>query len=219
MPKSETFSSSESAYVLGWSRAKLTRLGGGFADKVIEKKTVKAIAKNAGKREAVSLSYSKSLLRALYVTKQFGEGLSPEGRKSMVVAIKRLPLNKTSVAVGRVVIDLSPADADLTVAIGALRTADTAIVRDGNDAFFAGTDISAYRVAALTGTANEVQADYPSLTIAQIEQARQYAKAHKKPGAPYPAKSMKRHLTEMANFGIFDTDEVAAEASDAKAGA
>jgi uncharacterized protein (DUF433 family) len=60
-----------------------------------------------------------------------------------------------------------------------------------------GTNIPLYRVSALFDggmTVREVMEDFPSLTEAQIVNARNYARRYPNFGKPYPQKSLKRLL-------------------------
>jgi uncharacterized protein (DUF433 family) len=69
---------------------------------------------------------------------------------------------------------------------------------------FPGTDIPVYRVAALLLggklTEREVAEDFPSLTRAQIREARKMGKANPNAAAQYPPRSLKRILAS-ARFG------------------
>jgi acyl-CoA reductase-like NAD-dependent aldehyde dehydrogenase len=46
----------------------------------------------------------------------------------------------------------------------------------------------------------EIVEDFPSLSRDQVEAAIDYAKAYPKRGRPYPARSLKRTLAELANL-------------------
>jgi hypothetical protein len=50
----------------------------------------------------------------------------------------------------------------------------------------------------------EILEDFPSLTHEQVAAAIEYAKAYPKRGRPYPARSLKRALGELADLGVFD---------------
>lgn len=77
---------------------------------------------------------------------------------------------------------------------------------DGGDPLIEGTTIPVHMVAALARTQSiaEIVADFPSLTPEQVESAIEYAKAYPKRGRPYPARSLKRALAELADLGAFD---------------
>ena len=59
----------------------------------------------------------------------------------------------------------------------------------------------------------DIVADFPSLTREQVEAAIEFAKAYPKRGRPYPGRSLKRALTDLAEIGAFDEledrDEIA----------
>lgn len=63
-----------------------------------------------------------------------------------------------------------------------------------------GTDIPVHLVATLAeaGGVGEAACAYPSLSHEAIGAAVQYARAHPRAGRPYPAKSLKRMLSELA---------------------
>ncbi len=63
-----------------------------------------------------------------------------------------------------------------------------------------GTDLPVHLVAALAeaGGASEAARAYPSLSRETIGVAVEYARMHPKSGQPYPAKSLKRMLSELA---------------------
>lgn len=62
-----------------------------------------------------------------------------------------------------------------------------------------GRGLSVYRIAALAenGGAEEAGRAYPSLLRKDIEAAIQYAKLYPKAGHSYPARSLKRMLSEL----------------------
>lgn len=68
----------------------------------------------------------------------------------------------------------------------------------GDEPVIKGTDVSAYRIAALHDgmTVDEILADYPSLTREQILAARAYAEGNPKAGRPYPKSTAKRSMKE-----------------------
>jgi len=111
---------------------------------------------------------------------------------------------------GEIVLDLAKVDADLD---SGLRRLDD--VRRGVEAgeergepFIKGSKIPVYLVAALAReqSAAEIVEDFPSLSRDQVEAAIEYAKAYPKRGRPYPARSLKRALTELADLGAFDEE-------------
>jgi len=71
-----------------------------------------------------------------------------------------------------------------------------------------GTTMSPYMIAALTHgeTMAEIIADYPHLSVEQIEAAVSYATLYPQPDPPLPARSFKRMLADMAHAGVWDID-------------
>jgi uncharacterized protein (DUF433 family) len=71
-----------------------------------------------------------------------------------------------------------------------------------------GTTMSPYMIAALTHgeTMAEIIADYPRLSVEQIEAAVSYATLYPQPDPPLPARSFKRMLADMAHAGVWDID-------------
>jgi uncharacterized protein (DUF433 family) len=70
---------------------------------------------------------------------------------------------------------------------------------DTSEPVIPGTTIPLYRISALLDgglTIAEVKEDFPSLTVAQIVQVRDYARHHPNFGKQYPRKSLKRVLRE-----------------------
>ncbi len=49
--------------------------------------------------------------------------------------------------------------------------------------------------------------DHPGVRRLQVEAAAEYARAYPKTGRPYPARSFKRMLGELADLGAFDPVE------------
>jgi uncharacterized protein (DUF433 family) len=87
-------------------------------------------------------------------------------------------------------------------------------IRDG-EPVIRGTTVSPYLISALTQgeTMAEIIADYPHLSVEQVEAAVSYAILYPKPGPPLPARSFKRMLADMAQSGVWDDP-----AGDASAG-
>ena len=76
------------------------------------------------------------------------------------------------------------------------------------DPVIKGTDVSVYVIAGLAEgqTLDEVVEDYPGVTVEQVRQASAYAQAYPKKGRPYPARSFKRMLGDLAVTGAFDEE-------------
>ncbi len=73
-------------------------------------------------------------------------------------------------------------------------------VSSNSNPLIPGTTVPIYKIAALLdggATVASVSEDYPSLTSAQIEDARAYAKVNPYSGRPYAKTSLKRALRNM----------------------
>lgn len=71
-----------------------------------------------------------------------------------------------------------------------------------------GTTVPVYVVAGLAQgqTTEEILEDYPSLTREQVESAIEHAKVHPRMGRPYPARSFKRMIGDLAEAGVWDVE-------------
>ena len=166
----------------------------------------KLIAKAGGSVRAVEWND----LLYLFAVRSLRDELTPKARNEFYHALKRLPFDRTrEVRFGRLCVSID----DFKVEVEA-RTRDLAALsdrvefrRDG-EAVLKGTDVEVYRIAALlTGglSAEEICADYPSLSPEKIADAKAYAEAHPKPGRPYPKTIFKR---AMRGAGLDALDEV-----------
>jgi hypothetical protein len=78
-----------------------------------------------------------------------------------------------------------------------------AVTIDNSELPISGTNIPLYRISALLDgglTVAQVKEDFPSLSVEQIVQARDYARAFPNYGKPYPTQSLKR-LLRNSGFG------------------
>ncbi|HEX8514055.1 MAG TPA: DUF433 domain-containing protein [Allosphingosinicella sp.] len=140
------------------------------------------------------------------------ESLTPSARKKLYAAIKARPPGVNKVSIGAVDVVLKPAISQVTKRYRALRDVQTGIdERSGREPVFRGTDIPVHMIAALAQGqgVEETLADYPSLKRKQVLRAIDYASAYPKKGRPYPARSSKRAVAELAAAGIFAVDEAA----------
>lgn len=154
-----------------------------------------------GELEPADLRYLK------IVSDPFGRGLSPDGRKRLYASIRKLPLDEHRLSWGKLVIDLTEVDKELSAQIGQLEAIEQKVEQkgDANDPVLRGTNFSVYVIAALTrGQAvDEILDDYPGLTAEQVATAVEYEKAHPKIGRPYPTRSLKRGLAAL-DLGAID---------------
>ena len=83
-----------------------------------------------------------------------------------------------------------------------------------SDPVIRGTGVPVYVIAGLARgqTVEEILEDYPSLAREQVEGAIEYAKAYPKAGRPYPARSFKRMIGDLAQAGVWDVESDSDEA-------
>lgn len=152
----------------------------------------------------------KSDLFYLYAVRELREELTPKARTDLYETLRRWAKEpRGEVSYGR----LRVAVADLFQEVER-RTANLAELaekvafRADGEPVLKGTDIEAYRIAALLGgglSVAEVLEDYPSLSCDQVETAKAYAEVHPKVGRPYPRTTVKRALR---SAGLQTLDEV-----------
>jgi uncharacterized protein (DUF433 family) len=135
----------------------------------------------------------------LFAVRTLREELTPKARAEFYEAIRRHPLEQgREVQFGRIrvaVADLVEEVERRTRKLAELH--DKVEFRSDGEPLLKGTDIEAYRIAALLDggmTADEVLTDYPSLTRDAVEAARAYAGTYPKAGRPYPRTTAKRAL-------------------------
>jgi len=145
--------------------------------------------------------------------------LTPSGRHHLFEALHGVESSKVrKVPFGSLSIDMSRYKVELRVRMQRFERLRRSVdhPHDGSDPLIKGKKIEVHRVAALLdggATVEEVMHDFPSLSAAQIETAREYARAHPKHGRPYPKQSLKsffrsgalRHMREALEAA--ETDE------------
>ena len=140
------------------------------------------------------------------------ESLTPLGRRKLFAAIAQSPKGTDQVSIGLVHVPLKEARVRLLKRYRALRDVRTGIdERAGAEPVFRGTDVKVYQIAALAEGqgVGETLEDYPGLKRKQVVRALDYARAYPKKGRPYPARSLKRTISELAANGVFSVDEKA----------
>jgi len=200
MPAAETLTLAEAGYVLNRSATAL--------NKAVDSGVIRARQRRVG--SAVQRLLGPAEMRFLLIAGRLEKDLTPAGRRRLYEAIRQLSTEVHRVTLGEIGLDLAKVDADLD---SGLRRLDD--VRRGVEAgeergepFIKGSKIPVYLVAALAReqSAAEIVEDFPSLSRDQVEAAIEYAKAYPKRGRPYPARSLKRALTELADLGAFDEE-------------
>jgi hypothetical protein len=132
--------------------------------------------------------------------------VTPKVRNEVYQFLKGAPRslevkNKVSVMVrtpsGDRAVDVS-LDKPLSNMVNGMRSLDLAAgAIDPNDGMIRGTNVEAHRIAALVDggmTKEEILADYPNLSLGKVDAAVKYARAHPKPGRPFPGMTAKAAL-------------------------
>jgi hypothetical protein len=193
----ETLTLSEAGYVLDRSPAAL--------NKAVDTGVIRARQRRIGK--AVQRLIGPAELRFLLLSEKL-EDLTPAGRRRLSEAVRRLSADAHRVSLGEVTLDLARIDEDLKSRLQRLEAVRKWVDAsdDEQGPFIKGTRIPVYMVAALAReqTTEEILEDFPSLTQEQVAAAIEYARAYPKRGRPYPARSLKRALGELADLGVFD---------------
>ncbi|MBK3666448.1 DUF433 domain-containing protein [Bradyrhizobium diazoefficiens] len=205
MSSAQVLTLTEAGYVLKRSAAAL--------NKAIDTGVVRARQRRAG--SGVQRLLGPTEMRYLLVADGLERDLTPAGRRRLYEAIRQLSFDAHRVAFGELVLDLGKIDADLKSRLHRLDELRRRVqVGTGrNEPIIKGTKIPVYMVAALARgqSVQEIVDDFPLLTRDQVEAAIEYAKAYPKRGRPYPPRSLKRALAELADLGAFDEEAEAGE--------
>jgi uncharacterized protein (DUF433 family) len=192
---------SEASYVLDRSPTAI--------NKAVDTGIIRARQRRVG--NAVLRLLGPAELRFLRLADELDKDLTPTGRRRLYEAIRKLPGDSHRVTLGQLVLDLAGIDSDLKVRLRRLDAIRNWVepASGNSDAAIKGTNIPVYMIAALarTETAADILADYPSLSAEKVEAAIEYAKAYPKRGRPYPVRSLKRALADLAAIGAFDESD------------
>lgn len=142
----------------------------------------------------------------LALGKDVQESLTPLGRRRLFTAIQESPEGTDKVSIGLVHIKIKDARVKLLKRYRALRDVRVGIEeRFGAEPVFRSTDVKVYQIAALAEGqgVDETLEDYPALKRKQVLRALDYARAYPKKGRPYPPRSLKRAVGELAASGVF----------------
>ncbi len=147
-------------------------------------------------------------LRYLLIEGDLEDDLTPTARRRVYEALRELPDGEHRVRVGsRLALELGDVDARIAARLTRLEAAKAHVEEGGTEPVLQGTDgVPVYLIAALA-VGQGVDAtleDYPNLSRAQVEASVEYARAYPKSGRPYPARSFKRMLGDLADLGAFD---------------
>ena len=143
--------------------------------------------------------FGRSELRFFQVVAGVEDDLTPKGRRKLYEAILH-PRGKR-VAIGLLEVDIADVDRQINERLAELkRIKEVVEARPSSEPVLRGTDVPVHVVAALAeaGGADEAVRAYPSLSRATVDAAVQYAQVYPKKGRPYPRKSLKRMLSELA---------------------
>lgn len=205
MSSAQALTLAEAGYVLNRSAAAL--------NKAVDTGVIRARQRRTG--SGVQRLLGPAEMRFLLVAGRLERDLTPVGRRRLYDAIRQLSADTHSVTLGELVLDLGKIDADLKSRLHRLDELRRWVEAgpDRNEPIIKGTKIPVYMVAALARgqSIEEIVNDLPSLIRDQIEAAIEYAKAYPKRGRPYPPRSLKRALSELADLGTFDEEAETAE--------
>lgn len=125
--------------------------------------------------------------------------LTPAGRRELYRALQRPRSGKA--ALGSFVVDVDRVDRHIEQRIAELRRIKGHVQAGGEgDPVLKGTSVPVHLVAALAQSegAEGAARAYPSLSRQSVDAAVAYAQIYPKKGRPYPSKSLKRMLSELA---------------------
>ena len=179
----------------------------------VAKPAAKAMARGRAKARVAAKAQVRRLgqaeLRYFALESDLRKNFTPEGRRRIYQAIKRLPPDARAVRLGPMALELEPVDKALGARLRRLAELKASVTAAaGGEAMLKGAAVPVYAIAGLARgqSVAEILEDYPSLTEAQVRTAIDYAQAYPKPGRPYPATSLKRMIAAMAASGVLDVE-------------
>jgi len=166
--------------------------------KTVERAPVKpALARRGGRRVYVFEMRDLVFFCALDDMK---DGITSHKQVELYEALKRIPTQAPigCIEIGSLSYDFRPYVRRVKKNIEATEKLFRLIDRTGDEPVIKGTDINAYRIAALHDgmTVAEILRDYPSLSEQQVHAAKAYAESHPKSGRPYPKTTAKKTMLE-----------------------
>ncbi len=200
MAEAIAFTAAEAAFVL---REPVKAVKKAFDDGPVEPKLIAKAGGSVRAVEWVDLLY-------LFAMRSLRDELTPKARNEFYHALKRLPVGETrEVRFGRLCVSIGDLHVEVEARAKELAAlADRVAFRKDGEAVLEASDVEVYRIAALLGgglSPEEVRADYPSLSLQQIADAKAFAEAYPKPGRPFPKTTFKRALS---GAGLEALDEV-----------
>ncbi|WP_430425174.1 DUF433 domain-containing protein [Phenylobacterium sp.] len=194
----------------GWTIAQAAFLLGEPLDafkKAVERSPVKPrMVRRAGLKVRYFAFHDLVYLRAVDELRGW---IGRESRPAFYEAMTRTRLEEIDViAFGPMTVKVRPYVTYIQLKTRELGALAAKIDESGGDALIKGTTIEAHRIASLLDggmTVDQVLADYPSLTEAQVLAAKAYADANPKPGRPYPGQTAKAALrnADLKRLGEF----------------
>jgi uncharacterized protein (DUF433 family) len=136
------------------------------------------------------------------------DGITSNKQAELYKALKSIPTQAEigSINIGSLRYDFKPYVRKIKRNIEAAEKLFKLIDTTGDEPVIKGTDISAYRIAALHDgmTVGEILRDYRTLSEQQVHAAKAYAEGHPKAGRPYPRNTAKKIMLEArADVGQF----------------
>jgi uncharacterized protein (DUF433 family) len=174
--------------------------------RTIERAPVKpALARRGGRRVYV---FEMRDLVFFCAWDDMKDGITSHKQVELYNALKSIPTQAAigSINIGSLRYDFRPYVRRVKKNIEATEKLFRLIDRTGDEPVIKGTDINAYRIAALHDgmTVEEIVRDYPSLSEHQVLAAKAYAESHPKAGRPYPKNTAKKTMWEArADAGQF----------------
>lgn len=191
---------SEASYVVGRSSAVI--------NKVVDRGVIRATLQRRGK--SILRRLGPAELRFLKLSGDLDKDFTPQGRRKLYEALRRLPTTTHRVTLGALELNLSDVDRQIESRLHRLEEVRAVVDAgaSGGEPMIRGTRVPVYVIAGLARgqTVEEILEDYPSLTREQVEGAIEYATAYPKAGRPYPARSFKRMVGDLAEAGVWDVE-------------
>lgn len=200
MAEALAFTAAEVAFVL---REPVKAIKKALDDGPVEPKL---IAKAGGSVRAVEWAD----LIYLFAVRSLRDELTRKARNDFYHALKSSPAGQSrEVRFGRLCVSIDDFQVEVEARAKELAAlADKIEFRKDGEAVLKNSDVEVYRISALLGgglSPEEVRADYPSLSLQQVADAKAYSEAHPKPGRPYPKTTFKRAIR---GAGLEALDEV-----------
>lgn len=199
----EQLTPAEAGFVLGRSVHTI--------NKAVDEGPVKA--RMVGKGQSKRRLLGPAELRFFVWDADFHKDYSSTGRRRIYTALKEMKGSPADLDLGGVKLDIARIDQKIRDRLQRLERARAAVDGHGSgEPTLRGANIPVYVIAGLARgqTVAEIGEDYPGLSQEQIQTAIDYARAYPKRGRPYPARSMKRMLGDMATEGVFEVESAEA---------